>query len=173
MGRKVSIEWIFSVLGIAFWLYSRDLEPKTLVCVFYSVFVGSSWSMIAKIADEKDWSWKHVLSPLFLLVIMMISGSLKSITSSEVVLITAMSLIHIRSAIFSFNRFSGTALLYPSLQVFSFIYLMVYLFQKSLLPFAIHSSIFWVSTLILGTASIMLLYVLNRKNHAEITSSHS
>lgn len=167
MNRKVSVEWIFSLLGIVFWVVNRNLQPLTLVCVFYAIFTGFVWSAIPQISKEEDLGWKHVLSPFVLNVIMMLAGSMKFVASADTVMFTAMALIHIRAAVFSFNRFSGSALMFPSLQFLSFAYVLVYLFQKNILPFTIHSRIFHVSVLALGTLSMgMLIFIKRKMNEA-------
>jgi len=173
MSQKVSFEWIFTGLGLVFWLANRNLEASTLACVYYSLFVGLAWSLISAASREDGLTWKHVLSPFFLTVIMMVSGTLKVVASTEAVLITAIALIHVRAAIFSYNRFSGRALLFPSFQFFLFLYAMIYLFQKNILPFSIRPGMFWMSILILGSLSLMLLFLIRKKVHAEVASGNS
>ena len=88
--------------------------------------------------------------------------------SAEVVLITAMSLVHFRACILSFARLKNKAQIFSLLQFASFIFGLLFLFQKNILPFAITRNIFLVSMMAISTISIGYLIVLNRKKDDSI-----
>ncbi len=166
MNFKASLTGIFSLLSVVFWLVNHDLQSHTLVCVFYSFYTGFTWSSISRISGEDDLGWRHVLSPMLLVMIMMTAGSLKMAHSAETVMLTAIALIHMRAAVFSFNRFNGVELVFSCLQFFSFLFVIFYLFQSFVVSFLIRSNVFYMILLGMATLSMCLLIQFKRKWNA-------
>ena len=168
MNNKFSAYWLFYSLGLAFWLICRNTLDLTLLCVFYSIFVGTVWGLVPKISKTEVVSLKYLIPPFMLIMLMMLSVRMRMLMSAEVVLITAMSLVHFRACILSFARLKNKAQIFSLLQFASFIFGLIFLFQKNILPFAITRNIFLVSMMAISTISIGYLIVLNRKKDDSI-----
>jgi hypothetical protein len=166
MSFKVAIAGMFTLLSVVFWLVNPNLQINTLVCIFYALFTGFVWNTISEASDEEELSWKHVLSPFLLVLIMMTAGSMKMIKSAETVMVTAIALIHIRAAVFSFNRFQGSELIFSLIQLFSFLFVITYLFQSNILSITIESKMFYAILLGMATLSMVFLAQMKRKWNA-------
>ncbi len=154
-------------MGIAYWVYARDVQPLTLLTVFYSFFVGLVWDHIPIVSKTEALNWRHLLPPFILLALMMISTSMKSIPSSAFIAMTAMALIHLRAAVLSVTRMGVNGLSFTLLQAVSFIWVIVDLFQNNLLSFSIPEKVFAPVLMVLGTMAIVNLFQLKRKLHAK------
>lgn len=167
--QKFIAYWLFYGLGIAFWLLNRNTLDTTILCVFYAVFTGTVWGMISRYSvSTEPATWRHYLPPFLLNAFMMFSVKMRMLNSSEVVLFTAMSLIHLRAAIFSYSRLPVVSRSFIGLQMAGFAYGLVFLFQKTLLPFEISRSFFIMSTMVFASFSVLVLLVLRRKFHGQI-----
>jgi len=164
MNHKFSASLLFYVLGIVFWLLSLNFAESTLLCVFYSFFVGVVWGLVPRVSGSEPLTWKYLLPPFLLVVLMMFSVKMKLVMSTEVVLFTAMSLIHLRASILSFARLTRNGGVFSWIQLASFIYCLVYLFQKNILPFNVARSTFLVSIIVVSVCSIGVLFTLKRKS---------
>ena len=159
MNNKYSAYVLFYALGLVFWLISKNVAESTLLCVFYSVFVGTVWGLIPKVSGGEPLSWQHLLPPFLLVMLMMFSVSLRMVISSEVVLITAMSLVHFRASILSFTRLTKGTRIFSWIQLASFIFGIVYIFQKNILPFFVSRSAFLMVMMAMSTFGIGILLV--------------
>lgn len=147
-----------------------NASDTTLVCVFYSVFVGTVWGLIPKVSGTEPLNWKYFLPPFMLVVLMMFSVKMRMVAmSSEVVMITAMSLLHFRAGIISFTRLTDRARIFCWAQLGCFAFGMLYLFQQRLVPFTIPRSLFFVLMMGFSTLSIGLLLTVKGKPHVEAT----
>lgn len=167
MSNRVSAYSIFYALGAVYWLLSRNLAESTLLCVFYSVFVGTIWGLLPKVSGSGPLSWKHLLPPFLLVILMMFSVSLRMVMSTDVVFITAMSLIHFRAFVLSFTRLTGRARIFSWIQLFSFFFGLSFLFQKNIFPFLISRNEFLMTMMGMSVFSIAVLLILKRKSHEQ------
>ena len=159
MNNRFSAYLLFYVLGLVFWLLSMSVDQSTLLCVFYSFFVGTVWGLTQS-------TWKQILPPFLLVILMMFAARMKMVMATEVVLITAMSLIHFRACVLSFIRVTKKASVFSWIQLASFIYSLVYLFQKNILPFSVSRNLFLMSMFIVNALSLgILLMVKNDQAH--------
>jgi len=157
--------WLFHSLGILFFLFCRDFESTTLICVFYSLFVGTVWSLVPQMAGNEPLNWKHLLPPFLLIMLMMFSAKLKLVMSTDVVMITSMSLIHFRASILSFARLKKGAQLFSWVQLFSFFFALGYVFQRNIFPstVTIPRNGFLIGIASLSAASLAFLFYSKRK----------
>lgn len=167
MNHRFLAYGLFYSLGLAFWLLNLNLSEITLLCVFYSIFVGTVWGLIPKISGTDTFTWRHLLPLVLLVMLMMFSARLRMMISAEVILFTAMALIHLRACIFSFTRLSKGGAAFAWLQFGLFVYGMLYIFQKNTLPFPISRNVFVMSMMALSTLSIGILLLLKRKLHGQ------
>lgn len=170
MNNKFSAFGLFYVLGILFWILSGNIAEGTLLCVFYSFFAGTVWGLVPQISGSEPLSWKHLLPPFLLVLMMMFASRLKLVMSTDVVLITAMSLIHFRASILAFARLPRAVRLFSWLQLGSFALGMAYIFQKNILPFQISRSLFLTIVAAFNAISFVLLIYAKRKFHEPRTS---
>jgi hypothetical protein len=165
MSNRISAYAVFYALGAFYWLISRNLAENTLLCVFYSIFVGTVWGLLPQISGTGPLSWKFLLPPFLLVILMMFSVSLRLVMSTEAVLLTAMSLIHLRAFVLSFTRLTKNARIFSWIQLASFVYGLVYLFQKNFLPFPITREEFLITIMAMSMFSIGTLVFLKRKSN--------
>ncbi len=167
MKPKTSIQWPFFCMGIAFWAYTRDVQPMTVLIVFYSFFVGLVWDRIPIVSGTESMNWRHLLPPFILLALMMVSTSMKTIPSSSFIALTAMALIHLRAAVLSVTRMGVSGLSFTLFQTIAFIWVIVDLFQNNLLSFLIPERVFVPVLMALGMMAIVNLFQLKRKRYAK------
>jgi len=167
MSNKYSAYILFYSLGLGFWLLSMNMVDLTLVCVFYSVFIGSVWGLIPSISCSDALTWKHLFPPFMLALLMMFSIRLRTMMSPEVVLITAMALIHFRASIFTYARLQMKAPGFLWLQLSSFVFALVFLFQKNFLPFQISRSVFLMTIMSMSMLSLIVLLRLKRNMNGQ------
>ena len=158
----ISIQAVFLLLGATFWFIARDMNETTLLCVFYSAFVGVVWDTVSKTPGTEKLTWKHLLPPFMLVLLMLFSARLQMVRSSEVVLVTAISLIHFRAGILVFTRFFRPALPFLSMQLVLFVLPIVYLFQKNF--GVVLDKTLWIKASIgLSALSVPLLFWIRKK----------
>ena len=167
MGNKFSAYWLFYALGLVFWMLSMNMNDSTMLCVFYSTFVGTVWGLVPQFSGSEPLSWKHLLPPFMLVVLMMLSVRLKMVMSTDVVLITAMSLIHFRASVFSFSRLAKRALAFSWIQLLSFLFGLAFLFQKNITSIVISRGAFLKIMMGMSTLSIAILLVSKRKSNGQ------
>jgi hypothetical protein len=170
MNNKFSAFWLFYVLGGIYWAISGNASEGTLMCVFYAVFAGTVWGLVPQISGSEALSWKHLLPPFLLVTMMMFASRLKLVMSTDVVLITAMSLIHFRASILAFARLPKPTRLFSWIQLGSFFIGMAYVFQKNILPIQISRTLFLVIIAVFSVISLGLLFYAKRKFHEPRTS---
>ena len=171
MNNKFLAYWLFYPLGLAFWLISRNTQDLTILCVFYSVFAGTVWGVIPNMIEVEIPSPKFLIPPFLLVMLMMLSVRITMFMTTEVVLLTAMSLVHLRAFIFSFFRLKKRAQIFSWIQLGSFLFGMSFIFQKNILPFAISRSVFLMCMLLVSSLSIVFLIIIKRKNKLEVIST--
>lgn len=167
MSNRVSAYSIFYALGAVFWLLNRNLAESTLLCVFYSIFVGTVWGLLPRVSGLPPLSWKYLLPPFLLVILMMFSVSLRMVMNTEVLLVTAMSLIHLRAFALSFTRLVNKARIFSFVQLFSFAFGLSYLFQKNILPFPVTRNEFLLVMMATSMFSIGTLVYLKRKSNGQ------
>ena len=157
MNNKYSAYVLFYGLGLVFWAINLNFTEATLLCVFYSIFVGTVWGLIPRVSGAEPLSWKYLLPPFLLVMLMMFSVSLKMVLSTDVIFITSMSLIHFRSSVLSFARIPKRASSFYWIQLFSFIFGLTFIFQKNFLPIQLTRKIFLMSMMGMSVISIGIL----------------
>jgi hypothetical protein len=167
MKNKFSIEWLFFILGIAYWVVSMNLQPITMVCVFYSLYVGFVWGAIPEISKTEPMSWRHILPPFVLVLLMMFSANLRILPSAEVVTVTAMALIHLRAAVLSISRLALSGFGFALLQLMGFILSVLYLFQKNVLTFELKKGVFQMLIVLIGSLGFGILIIMKRNMNAK------
>lgn len=163
MNSKYTTYAMFYGLALVYWLVAGNMEQSTLLCVFYSVFVGTVWGLLPKVSFTEPLSWKHLLPPFMLTLLMMFSARLRMMPSAEVIMLTSMALLHLRASLLSFARLRQRARLFSIFQLVQFGIGIAYIFQKNLLPFSLDRSFFFILMMGLGTLSIGMLLTMRGK----------
>ena len=201
MKNTFSAYWLFYPLGLAFLLLNLNIAESTLLCVFYTFFVGTVWTLVPQMAGSISGSagivrdstisirdgpgsmaggevpegltWKHLIPPFILVMLMMFAVKLKLVMSTDVVIFTSMSLIHFRASILSFSRLPKRALPFSWIQLFLFFFGLAFLFQKNVLPFQISRIYFLGMMASLSALSVLFLFAVKRKLHEPSISQTS